>query len=163
MQNKRDELFTKMVLDAWFSKLKRADELFSVLSDENLEDETSKGKNRGIYLLGHLTAVHDAMLPLLGFGEALYPEFYDMFVTKPDRAVANLPTMTILRNSWHKVMEKLVTSCNSLTANEWFEKHNSVSEIDFNKEPHRNKLNVIISRTNHLDYHLGQLILLKKV
>jgi len=36
----------------------------------------------------------------------------------------------------------------------------AVSDEDFSKEPHRNKLNVIINRTNHMSYHLGQLILL---
>ena len=41
-----------------------------------------------------------------------------------------------------------------------FEKHTAVSEEDFSKEPHRNKLNIVISRTSHLQYHTGQLVLL---
>ena len=44
---------------------------------------------------------------------------------------------------------------------QWLERHMSVSPEDFDKEPHRNKLNIIISRTNHIAYHLGQLVLLK--
>jgi hypothetical protein len=44
---------------------------------------------------------------------------------------------------------------------EWFNRHTVVSEADFEKEPHRNKLNLLINRTNHLSYHLGQLIYLK--
>ena len=32
---------------------------------------------------------------------------------------------------------------------------------DFIKEPHRNKLNVLLTRTTHLAYHAGQLALLK--
>jgi hypothetical protein len=51
---------------------------------------------------------------------------------------------------------------NKLTPLEWFQKHNSVSEEDFVKEPHRNKLNLIINRTNHLASHLGQLLYLKE-
>jgi len=35
------------------------------------------------------------------------------------------------------------------------------SAEDFAKEPHRNKLNIIISRTSHLQYHTGQIALLK--
>ena len=34
-----------------------------------------------------------------------------------------------------------------------------VSDEDFAREPHRNKLNVLISQTNHLSYHPGQLSL----
>ena len=34
-------------------------------------------------------------------------------------------------------------------------------EEDFIKEPHRNKLNIILTRTTHLSYHTGQLALLK--
>jgi hypothetical protein len=43
----------------------------------------------------------------------------------------------------------------------WFERHTSVSEEDFLKEPHRNKLNVLLNRTNHQSYHFGQMILLQ--
>jgi hypothetical protein len=48
-----------------------------------------------------------------------------------------------------------------MTAEQWLEKHTSVSDEDFAKEPHRNKLSVLISRTNHLANHIGQLLFLK--
>jgi hypothetical protein len=48
-----------------------------------------------------------------------------------------------------------------LKPEEWFEKHTAVSAEDFINEPHRNKLNIIITRTSHLNYHTGQLVLLK--
>ncbi|MBK6626451.1 MAG: hypothetical protein IPJ87_16545 [Flavobacteriales bacterium] len=35
-----------------------------------------------------------------------------------------------------------------------------IAEVDLPKEPHRNRLNVLMSRTNHLAYHRGQLIML---
>jgi hypothetical protein len=50
----------------------------------------------------------------------------------------------------------------SLSEEQWFQRHNSVSEEDFQKEPHRNKLNVLLGRSTHIAYHLGQLVLLKK-
>jgi hypothetical protein len=43
---------------------------------------------------------------------------------------------------------------------QWFEKHAALSEEDFSREPYRNKLNIIITRTSHLQYHTGQLVLL---
>jgi hypothetical protein len=57
--------------------------------------------------------------------------------------------------------EKLADHFNQLTVDEWFEKHTAVSDEDFQKEPHRNKLNVLINRTNHLANHLGQMTFLK--
>ena len=44
---------------------------------------------------------------------------------------------------------------------EWFTRHANFSEADFPKVPHRNRLNVVISRTNHLAYHRGQLVLIQ--
>ena len=38
---------------------------------------------------------------------------------------------------------------------------NNATDEDFAKEPARNKLSVLLNRTNHLAYHLGQLRLLK--
>ena len=62
-------LFIKMVLSNWQTQNQRLTALFDKLSDDELARETAPGRNSGIYLLGHMTAVHDAMLPLLGFGE----------------------------------------------------------------------------------------------
>jgi hypothetical protein len=162
MEPTREEIFIKMVMDAWFAKLEKANQLFNALSDEDLQKEVAPGRSRGVYLLGHLAAVHDRMLPILGFGEAMYPELYDTFVTKPDRAVADIPSVQYLRECWKKVNETLTTRFKSTSGNELFQKHNSVSEDDFAKEPHRNKLNLVINRTNHLDNHLGQLVFLRK-
>ncbi|MBP9922963.1 MAG: DinB family protein, partial [Bacteroidia bacterium] len=62
---------------------------------------------------------------------------------------------------WKKQNEVLNKKFESLTPKEWFEKHNSISAEDFAKEPHRNKLNVMITRISHLSYHSGQIALLK--
>jgi hypothetical protein len=157
----QQELFVKMALDAWHIHIQRTDNLFNSLSDEQLSKEIAPGRNRGIYLLGHLTAIHDRMLPLLGLGEPLYPEWYELFVTSPDKASVAIPTMGDLRQSWKKVNTTLAEHFSTLAPADWFQKHNAVSEEDFAKEPHRNKLNLIINRTNHLANHLGQLTFLK--
>lgn len=151
-----------MVLDAWYTQIKRTDDLFDSFSDEQLMKEIAPGKNRGVYLLGHLTAVHDKMLPLLGLGNQLNPALYSIFVENSDKAVASIPAIADLRLFWKEVNTVLSQHFNKLTPPEWFQKHNSVSEEDFVKEPHRNKLNLIINRTNHLASHLGQLLYLKE-
>ena len=70
----KHELFVKMALDAWNIQIDRTTKLFNALTDNQLKQEVAPGRNSGIYLLGHLTAVHDALFPLLDLGEKLYPE-----------------------------------------------------------------------------------------
>lgn len=157
-----EDVFIKMVLDAWFIQIKRTDDLFSSLRDDQLMKEIAPGRNRGVYLLGHLAAVHDRMLPLLGLGQPLYPQLYEAFVEKPDAELTDLPQMKELRQHWKDVNEKLADSFSAFTPAEWFQKHAAVSEDDFAKEPHRNKLNIVVNRTAHLASHLGQLLYLKE-
>jgi hypothetical protein len=151
----------KMVFDRWNGSIKNWDAILNNLSDETLLKEIAPGKNRGIYLLGHLIAVHDEMLILLDMGEKLYPELYEPFIKSPDKAIALIPTATELRSFWAKQCEVLKQKFERLKPEEWFEKHTAVSAEDFVNEPHRNKLNIIITRTSHLQYHSGQLVLLK--
>jgi hypothetical protein len=162
MKDIQPGLFVKMVLDAWYLQVKRTDELLENIPGENLLQEVAPGRNSGTYLLGHLAAVHDKMLTILGFGEMLQPAMYEQFVVQPDDHNAEVASISDLKSYWVKANATLAEHFNNLTPAEWFEKHNSVSAEDFEKEPHRNKLNLIINRTNHLEYHRGQLAFLKK-
>jgi hypothetical protein len=155
------ETFVKMVFDRWNASIKSWDSLIDSLTDETLQKEIAPGKNRGIYLLGHLIAVHDDMLILLDMGEKLYPELHEPFIKSADKATSEIPSISELRNFWTKQCDALKQKIDRLKPEEWFEKHTAVSAEDFVKEPHRNKLNIIITRTSHLNYHTGQLILLK--
>lgn len=155
------ELAVQMIFDRWDASIKSADNLINHLKDEQLEKEIAPGKNRGIYLLGHLIAVHDDMLRLLGMGSKQYPEWLEIFIQKSDKEVSELPSISELRKAWSQQCELLREQFSNLEANDWFARHTAVSEEDFAKEPHRNKLNIIITRTTHLQYHLGQLALLK--
>ena len=157
----QQDIVIKIALDGWFAYIKRTDALVSQLTDEQLLHETSPGKNTGTYLLGHLTAVHSRMLPLLNFGEQLYPALDDVFVFNPDKSGKTQPSLAELRQYWKEVNSKLEQHFNALTTDEWFERHTSVSGEDFAKEPHRNKLGVLLSRTTHLSYHYGQMVYLK--
>ncbi|MEP7318201.1 MAG: DinB family protein [Panacibacter sp.] len=155
------EVFIKMVLSNWELQNERLNQMLASVSDEQLLKETAPGRNTGIYLLGHLTAVSDGILPLLGLGDKLYPQLQDIFLTSADKSGHEFPSVTELKNCWNQVNATLADKFASMQTNHWFGRHMSVSEEDFAKEPHRNKLNVIINRTNHQSYHLGQLIYLK--
>ena len=157
-----NQIMTRMVLNSWYSTIKRADALIESMSDEEINHEIVPGRNRGVYILGHLAAVHDMMLPLLNLGELKFPELSSSFIRTPDDADNDKFTVEELRKYWQAANANLAKQLDNLSPEEWLEKHTSVSDEDFAKEPHRNRLNVVISRTNHLSYHLGQLVLLKK-
>lgn len=156
-----NQLMVKMILDRWISLLKICDANLDSISDEQLLKEIAPGKNRGVYILGHLIAIHEAMLPLLDLGEPGHPELFETFVKSPDKSIESIPSASEVRALWQSQMKSLTPKLESLTADQWFEKHNSVSAEDFEKEPHRNKLNVLLTRTTHLSYYSGQLRLLK--
>ncbi len=156
-----NETMVKMVLDRWQGSIKNFNTALDSFTDEQLQKEISPGKNRGIYLLGHLIAVHDDMLPLLDLGSKEYPLLNKIFIEAPDKSVAETPFAKELRTCWSRQCNRLGQKFESLPADEWFKKHTAVSTEDFIKEPHRNKLNILLTRTTHLSYHTGQFILLK--
>lgn len=155
------EIAIKMLFDRWNASIKNFDEKLQTLSDETLEKEIVPGKNRGIYILGHMIAVHDEMLILLDMGEKLYPELFEPYVTLPDKAVTLTQTVAELKKYWVDQCAVIKQKFSELSAEAWFDKHTRVSAEDFEKEPHRNKLNIILTRTTHLASHTGQLRLLK--
>ena len=133
----------------------------SITNKKQLKKQIAPGKNRGVYLLGHLAAIHDKMLPLLGLEEQLFAEIYQQFVNEADSPEKPTPAVESLRNQWNAVNNKLAEHFSKLSADQWFDRHTAVNEEDFKKEPNRNKLNLVINRTNHLANHYGQLLLLK--
>ena len=149
---------------AWKQQLELAQKIFAPLSDEQLRKEIAPGKNRLIYLYGHFVAVHDRMLPLLAIGERLYPQLDAPFLAEKDRTVpdADLPSAADLKRMWDEVHGKLNAALEKFTAEDWIAKHTSVSDEDFAKNPLRNRIAVLFSRTSHIAYHLGQAALVKE-
>ena len=154
-------LIVSMLIKAWNVHISRLNELLESLSDDTLNQAIAPGKNTGTYVVGHLAAVHDGLFPLLNLGNRLYPQLEKPFVKSPDNSGHEFPPVAELKRYLNEINNSLNEKFSQLEPEEWMSRHTSVSEEDFAKEPHRNKLNVLISRTNHLSYHWGQLILLK--
>jgi len=152
----------KIVVDNFTGTLTRTNKLFDSLTDEELQGEVSPGRNTGIYLLGHLVAAHDHLVTLLGLGDMQYAHFHEAFFKNPDKSGIEFPPVAQLRSDWNTVNETLTAGIATLQPEEWLQRHTAVSEEDFAKEPNRNKLNVLMTRTIHLASHLGQLLFLKK-
>ena len=80
----------------------------------------------------------------------------------PDEVVANPPSADVIKKDWNEVNGKLRDGFARFSTADWLQKHASVSEEDFAKEPDRNRFAILLSRTNHLSYHLGQAALASK-
>ena len=151
--------YVALGLKTWNAQIDRADKLFGGLSSEEILREIAPGRNRLLYLWGHLTAIHDAMLPLLGMGERLYPEFDVAFVSNPDKSQAAIPSHEQVRQAWKTVNGELLKGLEKMSGLDWLQRHSAVSEEDFAKDASRNRFAILVSRTNHLSYHLGQAVL----
>ena len=151
--------YVALGLKVWKTQIERADKLFGSLSSEEAQHEIAPGRNRLLYLWGHLTAIHDAMLPLLGLGDRFHPEFDVAFVSNPDKSQANIPSHGQVRRAWNVVNAELWKGFETMSWSDWVQRHSAVSEEDFAKDPSRNRFSILLSRTNHLSYHLGQAVL----
>ncbi len=149
-------------LRGWKSNVEQAAKLFGSLSPEQLEQEVAPGKNRLIYLWGHLAAVNDRLLPLLGIGDRLHPEFDGMFISNPDKSVQLTVSGQSLKAAWQEINQKLWEGIAKLSASDWAQRHTAASEQDFEREPHRNRFGVLLGRTAHLAYHVGQAALAQR-
>jgi len=143
-------------LRGWKSNVERADKLFGALSPGELEQEVAPGRNRLIYVWGHLAAVNDALLPMLTIGERLHPEFDGMFISNPDKSVELTVSAQSLKTAWQEINQKLWDGFSQFSASDWTHRHIAVSEEDFEREPHRNRFTALLGRTAHLAYHVGQ-------
>lgn len=156
----QSNLLVKMILMAWDAQNSFLNKLISSLTAEQLAKEIAPGKNTGVYLLGHLIAVSDGMLPLLGFGDRLFPEMEEAFIKNPDKSGQVFPSVAELKQRLEAVNATLNGHFKSTEVNGWLSRHTAVSSEDFVKEPYRNKLNVVVNRTGHMAYHIGQMRLI---
>ena len=154
-----DGVYVALALKVWKAQIERADKLFGSLSSEEVQRDIAPGRNRLLYLWGHLTAIHDAMLPLLGLRDRRHPEFDVAFVSNPDKSQAAIPSHEQVRQAWTTVNGELQKGFERMSSSEWLQRHSAVSEEDFSKDASRNRFSILLSRTNHLSYHLGQAVL----
>lgn len=158
-----DEFLVATVVSSWKQVVKRLDERLAALDDKQLERQVAPNKNRLLYLLGHLTAVHDRMLPLLAIGERLHPELDEAYLSNPDRTIADPLSAADLKKAWSQVNGAIASGVEKFSSEDWLKKHTTVSDEDFSKDPTRNRLAVFLNRTNHASFHTGQMALARVV
>jgi hypothetical protein len=154
------EMLIQQTIAAWQLQNRKLNALLNKISSEELLTPVAPNRNRGIYLLGHLIAFNDMMLPLLGFGDRLYSELDDLFVCCADGYKDHYPPANTLKIYWYNVNETLTVKMNDLPISEWLAQATNDRLNGFEKNPLHNKFSILIGRTIHLSYHIGQLNLL---
>jgi hypothetical protein len=154
-----EALLIESALRVWRLNETRLSRVYPPLSEADLQREVFPGRNRLIYVWGHVTAVNDAMLPLLKIGPALFPELEQMFLSNPDRAVAPIFSGELIKEASARIQQALWSSFVQWTPSEWLEPHAASSHGHLSADPTRNRFNVVVNRTAHMAYHLGQAVL----
>ncbi|HEY5255597.1 MAG TPA: DinB family protein, partial [Acidobacteriaceae bacterium] len=75
-----EELFSAVAIAAWKRVVVSVEKQVSSFSDDEVLMEVAPGRNRVYYIVGHLAAIHDRLLPMLGIGDRLHPELDDLFI-----------------------------------------------------------------------------------
>src|SRR5258706_6702876 len=114
-----EALYTDTALRAWKLVITQLEQMFSSMNDEELLREVAPGRNRVFYLMGHLTAVHDRLLPMLSLGERLHPELDDDFLTNADRVTADRVAPEAVRLAWSEVNSRVDPALGPLPPDEW--------------------------------------------
>ena len=155
-----DQISIAAAISSWQQVITRVGALCLSLNEEQLSVEVAPGKNRILYLWGHLAAIHDAMFGVLRLGERLHPELDAIFITQPDRSMP-VPTSAEIAKCWEAIHMTLLSRFATLSPQEWLERNGNVPAEEFERNPTRNRLAVLLSRTNHASYHFGQIMLAK--
>src|SRR5260370_8309275 len=82
-----------------------------------------------------------------------------MFIKNPDKAIEELPTAADFKKYWAEVNESVLRRMESLSPQEWLQRHAAMTDEDLLKNPTRNRLAILFSRARHVSYHLGQVVL----
>jgi len=154
-------LVIDQVINYWENSAKAITTFYNKNDDEFYFKAVAPGRNRAIYLLAHMIAINDTMLPLFGLGDKLYPELTP-FAHSAEHAVPIVLDITELKVQWEALTFTLATNFRKMDSDIWLDRHSSVTEGNFLSDPTRNKLNVLIHRTGHQDHHKGQLVFLNE-
>lgn len=91
------DIFITTVLKNWDLQVTRGKALIDSLSEEDIMKEVAPGKNRGIYIVGHLIAYHDLLGEILGYGDRQHPHLQPIFIEAADKSDVILPSYAELK------------------------------------------------------------------
>lgn len=132
------------------------------ISEENFHKSIVPGGNSPSWIMGHLVDTDDALLKLFGIRERMYPELAAIYHHERGGNQTGHLSKNELTSKWNAIVAELDRVFKGMSEKDWLARHMAVTEEDFKKEPHRNKLNVMLSRVTHKASHLGQIAMQAK-
>lgn len=145
----------------WDTYNNRMQKVLDSISNENFTRPVLPGANSPSWILGHLADTDDKLLELFGIRKRLYPELEKIYHHEKGTNQSGHLTKDELITKWKAILAELNGAFKAMSESDWHGRHTAVSEEDFKKEPHRNKLNVMLSRVSHKASHLGQVAMQK--
>lgn len=147
------------LLDMWWNKVEETTGIFGTLGEHNGMWPVAPGKNRIIYLLGHLLVIHDGLFTTLEIGDRRYTYYDDLFLN-PQHTANVYPSYSLLLDQWSELNDHLHQHLSKLTVEDWLSRHHHISEENFRQQPGKNKFCAMLCITAHLYHHAGQLALI---
>jgi uncharacterized damage-inducible protein DinB len=136
--------------------------VFESISDENYNKPVVPNGNSPSWLLGHLVDADDSLFELFGIGGRMHPELKTIYHHERGANQTGHLSKSELMTKWKSISAELDKAFKSWKESDWMSRHTAVNEEDFKKEPHRNRLNVMLSRVGHKASHLGQIAMQSK-
>lgn len=146
----------------WNTYNTRMQKAFDELDGTEFQVPVAEGFNSPSWILGHLVDTDDMLLEVLGIRARIYPDLSRIYHHERGSNQTGHLAKSELMSRWKVILAELERSFKSWTESEWLSKHAVVSEQDFQREPHRNRLNVMLTRVAHKASHLGQIAMMKK-
>lgn len=144
----------------WETYNRRMQKVLDELKESQYHKPIVPGGNTPSWLMGHLVDTDDKLLELFGIRQRLFPDLSTIYHHERGTNQTGHLEKAILIERWKKILEELNNAFRTMNEAQWMGRHQAVSEEDFKKEPHRNKLNVMLSRVGHKASHLGQIAML---
>lgn len=151
----------ELCLLQWDAQNQRIQKIIDTISDENFSKAIVAGGNSPSWILGHLVEADDALFELLGIGQRKFPDLEAIYHHERDSNQSGHLSRAEINMKWKEIQSALDKALQSWSEKEWLSRHTAVSEEDFKKQPHRNRLNVLLSRITHKASHLGQIAMQK--
>lgn len=146
----------------WDTYNRRMQRALDLLDEKKFYEPIMPGGNSPSWLMGHLADTDDALLELFGIRNRLFPELAKIYHHERGTNQSGHLSKEELTTTWRAIVAELDRAFKNMSEQDWHARHMAVSEEDFKKEPHRNKLNVMLSRVMHKASHLGQMALQEK-
>ncbi len=146
----------------WDTFNRRTQKILESISDEKFNIPVVAGGNSPSWLMGHLADTDDALLELFGIRKRMFPELAKIYHHEKGTNQTGHLSKEELIAKWKEISAELDKAFKAMNESDWHGRHMAVTEEDFKKEPHRNKLNVMLSRVTHKASHLGQVALQAK-